>query len=118
MLNLKQNRLRRAKKTRFKIAEIGIIRLSVYRTNQHIYAQLIDDHNHKTLTSASTLEADVKKEIDRGNTTQAATFIGKRIADKARKLGIQEIAFDRSGYKYHGRVKALAEAARESGLRF
>ncbi|MCP5274349.1 MAG: 50S ribosomal protein L18 [Burkholderiales bacterium] len=118
MQNLKQNRLRRAKKTRIKIAELGIIRLSVYRTNQHIYAQLIDDRNHKTLTSASTLESDIKKEIARGSTTKAASLIGKRIADKAKKLGIDQIAFDRSGYKYHGRVKALAEAARENGLKF
>lgn len=118
MQNLKQNRLRRAKKTRIKIAERGLIRLSVYRTNQHIYAQLIDDQNNKTVTSASTLEADVKNEIERGSTTKAATVIGKRIAEKAKKLGIDQIAFDRSGYKYHGRIKALAEAARENGLRF
>lgn len=118
MQNLKRNRLRRAKKTRIKIAGLGLIRLSIYRTNQHIYAQLIDDRNHKTLTSASTLEADVKKEIARGGSTKAASLIGMRIAEKAKKLGIDQIAFDRSGYKYHGRVKALAEAARESGLSF
>lgn len=118
MQSLKLSRLRRAKQTRVKIANQGAIRLSVYRTNQHIYAQIIDDRNNKTLTGASTLETEVKNEISIGGNTVAAAIIGKRIADKAKKLGIDQVAFDRSGYKFHGRVKALAEAARENGLKF
>ncbi len=118
MKNLKLNRLKRAKKTRMKISELGVIRLSVYRTNQHIYAQLIDDANNRTLTSASTVEPDIKSEIKFGNNVSAAVIVGKRIAEKARNIGVDQIAFDRSGYRYHGRIKALAEAARESGLKF
>lgn len=118
MQKSKKSRLRRARQTRIKIGTQNRVRLTVYRTNQHIYAQLIDDKDNKTLTSASTLEQDVKKEVNYGNNIKAASLIGKRIAEKARILGIQEIAFDRSGYKYHGRIKALADAARENGLEF
>lgn len=118
MNNLKSNRLRRSLHTRKKIAELGIIRLSVYRTNQHIYAQLIDDSKRITLLSASSTEPAIKSEIKYGNNIAAATLIGKRIADKAKEKGITKIAFDRSGYKYHGRVKALADSAREHGLIF
>ena len=118
MKNLKQNRLRRAKSTRNKIAELGVLRLSIYRTNQHIYAQLIDDTKNQTLVSASSIEVEVKNEIKFGNNVNAASLIGKRIALKAKDKGIDKVAFDRSGYKYHGRVKALAEAAREHGLKF
>ncbi|MBX3641115.1 MAG: 50S ribosomal protein L18 [Nitrosomonas sp.] len=118
MKNLKLNRLIRAKKTRKKINELNIVRLSVYRTNQHIYAQLIDDANNRTLTSASTVEPNIRSEIKFGNNISAAIIIGKRIAEKAKDIGINRIAFDRSGYKYHGRIKALAEAARDSGLKF
>ena len=84
----------------------------------HIYAQLIDDKNNKILASASTLEPDVRKELLCGSNVKAAFIVGKRIAEKGKKNGISDIAFDRAGYKYHGRVKALAEAARESGLKF
>lgn len=118
MENLKDKRLKRSKKTRFKIAEIGVIRLSIHRTNLHIYAQLIDDKHHKTIACASTLEPEVKKEMSPGNTISAAALIGKRIAEKGKECGITDIAFDRAGYKFHGRVKALAEAARQNGLRF
>jgi len=118
MKNLKQNRLKRARQTRIRIAELGKIRLSIHRTNQHIYAQLIDDKKHCTLTSASTLITEVKKDVTNGSNVSAATKVGKYIADKAKELGIEEVAFDRSGYKYHGRIKALAEAARENGLKF
>ncbi|MCB1949707.1 MAG: 50S ribosomal protein L18 [Burkholderiales bacterium] len=118
MLNLKQNRLRKAKQTRIRIAKQGKIRLSVHRSNQHIYAQLIDDAKSQTLASASTLESDVKKEATQGGNATAASIVGKRIADKAKQLGIDEIAFDRSGFKYHGRIKALADSARENGLKF
>ncbi|WP_295624162.1 50S ribosomal protein L18 [uncultured Nitrosomonas sp.] len=118
MANLKDRRLRRSRKTRYKIAEIGTIRLCVHRTNLHIYAQLIDDNQHKTIACASTLESDVKKEISSGSSVTAASFIGKRIAEKGKECGITNIAFDRSGYKFHGRIKALAESARQNGLKF
>lgn len=118
MLNLKEKRIRRSKKTRATIAELSVIRLCIHRSNSHIYAQLIDDKNNKTIVSASTLEPDVRKEIKVGGNIEAAVIIGKRIAEKGIKFGISNIAFDRSGYKYHGRVKALAEAARENGLKF
>lgn len=118
MPNLKDKRIRRSKKTRATIAELGVIRLSIHRSNLHIYAQLIDDKNNKTIASASTLELDVRKEIKTGGNIDAAIIIGKRIAEKGIKFGISNIAFDRSGYKYHGRVKALADAAREKGLKF
>jgi len=118
MRNIKSNRIRRSRSTRIKIAELGIVRLSVHRTNLHIYAQLIDDKNSKTITSASTLEPEVRKSVSKGNDVSAASLIGKRIAEKAKKFGIESIAFDRSGYQYHGRVKALADAARENGLKF
>ncbi|PTN13036.1 50S ribosomal protein L18 [Nitrosomonas aestuarii] len=118
MQSLKLNRLRRAKQTRVRIAKQGTPRLSVFRTNQHIYAQIIDDRNHKTLTGASTLESEVRNEVSLGGNKVAAAIIGKRIAEKAKKLGISQVAFDRSGYKFHGRVKVLAEAARDNGLKF
>ncbi|SFE87726.1 50S ribosomal protein L18 [Nitrosomonas sp. Nm166] len=118
MLNLKEKRIRRSQKTRKKISELGVVRLSVHRTNLHIYAQLIDNKSKKVITSASTLEPDVRNEMSSGSNIAAAAFIGKRIAEKGRKCGISQIAFDRAGYKYHGRVKALAEAARENGLKF
>jgi large subunit ribosomal protein L18 len=117
-MNSKSKRIKRSKKTRAIIAKLGLIRLSVHKSNSHIYAQLIDDKNNKVITSASTLEPEIRAEINSGGNTKAASLVGKRIADKGIKLGIATIAFDRSGYKYHGRVKALADAARESGLRF
>lgn len=111
-------RQRRARKTRAKIAELKVTRLSVHRTNSHIYAQIIAASGDKVLASASTLEAEIRKSIKNGGNTEAATLIGKRIAEKAKAAGITMVAFDRSGYKYHGRIKALAEAARENGLSF
>ncbi len=111
-------RLRRARKTRAKIAELKVTRLNVYRTNTHIYAQIIDASGDLVLVSASTLEADMRKSVKNGGNIEAATAVGKRIAEKAKKAGITTVAFDRSGYKYHGRIKALAEAARENGLSF
>ena len=118
MANLKEKRIRRAQKTRKRITELGVIRLSVHRTNLHIYAQLIDNKNYKVIASASTIEGEVREEISSGSNIMAAIIIGKRIAEKGKKCGVSEIAFDRSGYKYHGRVKALADAAREGGLKF
>ncbi len=118
MMNSKSKRIRRSKKTRVIIAKLGLIRLSVHKSNSHIYAQLIDDKNNKVISSASTLESEIRNAISSGGNVNAAALVGKRIADKGVKLGIANIAFDRSGYKYHGRVKALADAARENGLRF
>lgn len=118
MLNLKLKRIRRSLKTRKKIGELGAVRLSIHRTNSHIYAQLIDNKNDKVITSASTLESEVRNELPSGSNVAAAALIGKRIAEKGKGCGISHIAFDRSGYRYHGRVKALAEAARENGLKF
>lgn len=117
-MNNVNSRLRRARKTRAKIAELKVTRLSVHRTNTHIYAQIIAESGNKVLASASTLEAEVRKSVKNGGNVDAAAVIGKRIAEKAKAAGITSVAFDRSGYKYHGRIKALAEAARENGLSF
>jgi len=117
-MNKRDARVRRARKTRACIAEQRASRLVVSRSNCHIYAQIIAPDGDKVLTSASTLEGEMKKDAKNGGNRAAATLIGKRIAEKAKALGIETVAFDRSGYKYHGRVKALAEAAREGGLKF
>lgn len=117
-MDKKSARLRRARKTRAKIAELKMVRLCVNRTNSHIYAQIIDATGSKVLVSASSVEADVRKEMANGGNVSAAAVIGKRIAEKAKGLGIEAVAFDRSGFNYHGRVKALADAARENGLKF
>lgn len=118
MINNLDARQRRARKTRAKIAELKVTRLSVHRTNSHIYAQIIAESGDKVLASASSLEAEVRQSIKNGGNTDAATLVGKRIAEKAKAAGITKVAFDRSGYKYHGRIKALADAARENGLSF
>ena len=117
-MDKKLTRLRRARKTRAKIAELNMVRLAVHRTNSHIYAQIIDSGGDKVLASASTLEVEMRKDVTNGGNVQAATSVGKRIAEKAKSLGIEKVAFDRSGFKYHGRIKALADAAREGGLVF
>jgi large subunit ribosomal protein L18 len=111
-------RLRRARQTRAKIAELKATRLTVHRTNCHIYAQVIDATGLKVLASASSMEAEVRTSAKYGGNVKAAAEVGKRIAEKAKQLGIATVAFDRSGYKFHGRVKALAQAAREAGLKF
>ena len=111
-------RARRVRKTRAKIAELKVVRLCVHRTNCHIYAQIIATDNGKVLAAASTLEAELKKDLGSGGNVKAAALVGKRIAEKAVQAGISKVAFDRSGFAYHGRVKALAEAAREHGLVF
>jgi large subunit ribosomal protein L18 len=111
-------RHRRSRQTRVRIARQQVTRLTVYRSNSHIYAQLIDASGGKVLTSASTLEPEIRKGMKSGGNVKAAAEIGKRIAERAKQLGIEAVAFDRAGYKYHGRVKALAEAAREHGLKF
>jgi large subunit ribosomal protein L18 len=117
-MDKKQTRLRRARKTRAKIAELKMVRLSVHRSNSHIYAQILDASGGKVIASASSLEGEVRTEVPQGGNLAAAAFVGKRIAEKAKIAGIDKVAFDRSGFHYHGRVKALAEAARENGLVF
>lgn len=118
MLNKKEARQRRARKTRARIAEQKTVRLAIHRTNLHIYAQVISACGDKVLASASSVEADVRKDLANGGNVAAAVVVGKRIAEKAKSAGITQVAFDRSGNRYHGRVKALAEAAREHGLQF
>lgn len=120
-LNKKDQRVRRSRQTRARIAVQRVARLSVYRTNLHIYASVVSDDGSTVLASASTAEADIRKELGtagKGGNVAAATIIGKRIAEKAKAAGIDKVAFDRAGFAYHGRVKALAEAAREAGLQF
>jgi large subunit ribosomal protein L18 len=117
MKDKKQSRLRRARKLRAKISRQGVMRLSVHRTSQHIYAQVIDETGGKVLAATSTLDAVVKKEVKNTSNCAAASVVGKRVAELAQQAGVEQVAFDRSGFRYHGRVKALAEAAREAGLK-
>jgi len=117
-MNKKQARVRRARKTRVRIAEQRAARLVVNRSNLHIYAQIVAVGGDQVLASASTLEAEVRKDIANGGNKAAAAVIGKRIAERAKAIGVETVAFDRSGFRFHGRVKALAEAAREGGLKF
>ena len=117
-LDKKQSRLRRARKTRAKIRELAVNRLSVHRTPQHIYAQIIGPDGGTVLAAASTVEKDVRKGTKSTGNIAAAAIIGARIAEKAKAVGIDTVAFDRAGFRYHGRVKALADAAREAGLKF
>ena len=121
MLTKKEQRLRRSRQTRIRIANQGVARLSVNRTNLHIYASVISGDGTKVLASASTAEVEVRNEIGgsgKGGNVAAAQAIGKRIAEKAKAADVEKVAFDRAGFAYHGRVKALAEAAREAGLQF
>jgi large subunit ribosomal protein L18 len=111
-------RVVRARKTRIRLTALNATRLAVFRTNSHIYAQVISGDGSKVLCAASTAEADVKAKIKSGGNKAAAEAVGTRIAEKAKAAGIEVVAFDRSGYQYHGRVKALAEAARAGGLKF
>ena len=113
-----QARLRRARQTRLKIREVGAVRLTVHRTNTHIYAQLISASGDKVLATASSVEKEVRAQLKHGANRKAAELIGQRIAAKAKEQGIDKVAFDRAGYRYHGRIKALAEAARAGGLKF
>ena len=118
MFNKKQARLRRARQTRAKIAELKAVRLCVNRTNCHIYAQIISPCGGMVLASASTLETGLRKDVVNGGNKAAASTVGKLIAERAMAAGIEKVAFDRSGLQFHGRVQALAEAAREAGLKF
>jgi large subunit ribosomal protein L18 len=113
-----QARLRRARQTRLKIREVGAVRLTVHRTNAHIYAQLTSASGDKVLATASSVEKEVRAQLKHGANRKAAELIGQRIAAKAKEKGIEKVAFDRAGYRYHGRIKALADAARAGGLKF
>lgn len=117
-MDKKLQRLRRARKTRARIKELGIHRLCVYKTPRHTYAQIIEPVESRVVASASTLEADIKKDLKNTANIEAATKIGALIAERAKATGVEQVAFDRSGNKYHGRIKALADAARENGLQF
>jgi len=117
-MNKKQVRIKRATKIRCKIRKLGTTRLSIHKTSQHIYAQIISGDGAQTLASASTVQAGIKSGLEHTGNIKAAIEVGKQIAEKAIAAGITEVAFDRSGFKYHGRVKALADAARDAGLKF
>jgi large subunit ribosomal protein L18 len=117
-MDKKASRQRRARKTRAKIRELGTARLCIHRTPRHIYAQIIADSGDKVLVSASTLDRTLRAEMKGTGNVAAAAAIGKAVAERAKAVGISAVSFDRSGFKYHGRVKALADAARESGLEF
>ena len=122
MIDKKESRLRRARATRARIALQKVNRLTVSRTNQHIYASVISPDGARVLATASTAEVEVRNRLasvkGKGGNANAAKIVGERIAQKARAAGIEQVAFDRAGFRYHGRVKALAEAAREAGLKF
>ena len=118
MMDKKNTRLRRAKRTRAKIRELGRPRLTVHRTPRHIYAQVIAADGASVIAAASTVAKDVRGDVKHGGNVDAATTVGRLIAEKATAAGVSEVAFDRGGFKYHGRVKALADSAREHGLKF
>ena len=111
-------RLRRARQTRLKIREVRAVRLTVHRTNAHIYAQITTPEGDKVLAAASSAEKELRGQLKHGANRKAAEVVGQRIAAKAKEKGIERVAFDRAGYRYHGRIKALAEAARAGGLKF
>ena len=114
----KDRRLRRAVKTRAHIRTLGVARLSVHKTPRHIYAQLTDAQGAKVIAAASTVQTAVKGELKGTGNVEAAKAVGRAIAERAKAAGVTKVAFDRAGFRYHGRVKALADAARESGLEF
>ena len=121
MLNKKEQRLRRSRQTRARIALQRVARLTVFRSNLHIYASVISNDGSKVLASASTSEKELRTQLGaagKGGNAAAAAIVGKRIAERAKAAGVEKVAFDRAGFAYHGRVKALAEAAREAGLQF
>ena len=118
MASKEESRLRRARKVRAKIRRDGKVRLSVFRSPRHIYAQVIDADGRSVIASASSVEADMRRELKNGGNVDAAKAVGKRIAEKAMAAGVKQVAFDRAGFKYHGRTAAFADAAREAGLEF
>jgi large subunit ribosomal protein L18 len=120
-MNKRDQRLRRARQTRQRIAKQDVARLTVFRSNLHIYASVISEDGGRVLASASTAEKAVREQLgaaDKGGNVSAAALVGTRIAEKAKAAGVEKVAFDRAGFAYHGRVKALAEAARAAGLQF
>ena len=117
-MNKKLSRLRRARRTRAKICELAVPRLTIHRTPRNIYAQVLAPNGAKVIASTSTLQAEIKSSIKNSGNTEAAAAVGRSIAEKAKAAGIDTVAFDRSGFKFHGRIKALADAAREAGLQF
>jgi len=117
-MDKKASRIRRATKARRKIAELGAIRLCIHRTPRHVYAQIIAASGSEIIASASTVEKAIRDQVKNTGNSEAAAVIGKTIAERALEKGVSEVAFDRSGFQYHGRVAALAEAAREAGLKF
>ncbi len=117
-MDKKSSRIKRALRQRSKIKQLGVNRLTVHRTAQHIYAQVLSVDGTSTVACAASTQADVKTGLNSTGNIEAATVVGKLVAEKAIAAGVTEVAFDRSGFKYHGRVKALADAAREAGLRF
>ena len=117
-MNKKDARIRRGKRSRSKMRELRVDRLSVHRSSRHIYAQVIAAETNEVLASASTLESTVSKDLASTGNADAAIAVGKLVAERAKEKGIESVAFDRSGFKYHGRIKALADAAREAGLQF
>jgi large subunit ribosomal protein L18 len=118
MKSKKQSRLRRAKRTRARIRVGGLSRLCIHRTPKHVYAQVIAANGSEVLASASTLDKDIRGDVKYSGNVDAAIAVGKKLAERAKKVGVTQVAFDRSGFKFHGRVKALADAAREQGLKF
>jgi|TARA_B110000238_G_C15819542_1_gene307947 large subunit ribosomal protein L18 len=117
-MSKKIDRIRRATKTRAKIKQLGVNRLCVYKTPRHVYAQVIAPNGSQVLASASSLDKEVKGQVKYSGNIDAAITVGKILAERAKKVGISKVAFDRSGFKYHGRIKALADAAREQGMEF
>ena len=117
-MNKKESRIRRARKTRARIKLLGVNRLCVYKTPRHIYAQIIAPDSEGVVAPASTLDKEFKGQNNNGGNVSAAVMIGKLIAERAKKAGVTQVAFDRSGFKYHGRIKALADSARENGMEF
>ncbi len=116
-MDKKSARLRRATRTRSKIRQLRVHRLCIHRTPRHIYAQIITPEGDRILASVSTLDAEVKKEVATGGNVGAAKVVGRLVAERAKQIGVETVAFDRSGFRFHGRIKALADAAREAGLR-
>ena len=117
-MNKKQARLRRAKKTRAQIRKLKVNRLCIFRTPRHVYAQIIAPDSSNVLASASTVDKEIKSQVKTTGNVEAAIMVGKVLAERAKAAGVENVAFDRSGFKYHGRIKALADAARENGIEF
>jgi large subunit ribosomal protein L18 len=117
-MDKKDQRLRRARRARAKMRGQGIARLTVHRTPRHIYAQVLAANGDQVMAAASTVQPELRQAVNSTGNIEAASLVGRRIAEKASDAGVTQVAFDRSGFRYHGRVKALADAARENGLQF